>query len=446
METMFNTSGLMLTPEKLLELQQLMGAGPQVQDPSAAAPFEDQANRYRLQAADLEREAAEPYAQPQGAKEHVVDALRAAMESFGRWGAPGGYYGQEARRKEEYNTQNAQRIARAKELRDQSTRQQQMGQQAVGQEQNFKIQKGQLDETARLRAIQQQQEDRLREQGNRPTVSGYQPGQPVGTTDPRTGATTFVQAPGEPKTATPPGVIAEYEYYLKNLQPGEKAMTFIEYQNADANRKNPTPPRQPNPRWVDLRNDQGIVVGAWDMEGGEFRPVPQGAEGLRRTAVPQGANNKIADLENAHRKIEELGTLFDPKFVGPYQGRYEQSKSGGVLSMIPGFETSDEYANFAASQADLKNSVIKLITGAQMGQQEAQRILQQVPTEADKDNVWSAKYQKTIENAKFLMERIKQLTGAGGGAPAVPAALGASPAAPGAAPAAPAGPRRVRIN
>ncbi len=167
--------------------------------------------------------------------------------------------------------------------------------------------------------------------------------------------------------------------------------------------------------YMDLRNDQGQVIGAWNPKSGEFKPVPEAAAGTRRSGVSAGTNQKIVDLENAKRKIDDLASAYKPEFVGPYEGRYERSKASGVLSYLPFFRTPEGYGDFAALNADIKNSVIKLITGAQMGVQEAQRILQQVPIETDKDEIWKSKYEQTKKNAEFLLGEAKRLSGAGGG-------------------------------
>lgn len=205
------------------------------------------------------------------------------------------------------------------------------------------------------------------------------------------------------------GMPAEYEYAKSNGYKG----TFEQYQNEDANRKRPAPQAEPG-TYMDLRDDQGRVIAAWNPKSGEVKMIPGAVEGARRTAVPAGVNTAIRDLENSARKITDLAAAYRPEFVGPYEGRYESSKASGVLSYLPFFRTPDGYGEFAALNADLKNSIIKLITGAQMGVQEADRILKQVPVETDKDEIWKSKYEQTKKNAEFLLAEAKRLSGAGG--------------------------------
>ena len=174
--------------------------------------------------------------------------------------------------------------------------------------------------------------------------------------------------------------------------------------------------------FMPLTDNQGRVTGAWNPKTKTYEPVPEAAAGARRSAVPSSVNTKIAEYENAARKITDLGTAYRPEFVGPVEGRWEKSKAQGVLSFLPFLQTPEGYGQFMALNADLKNSVIKLVTGAQMGVQEAQRILQQVPVETDKDELWAAKYEQTQKNTDFLLNRIRELSGAGGesAAPAQP--------------------------
>lgn len=61
-----------------------------------------------------------------------------------------------------------------------------------------------------------------------------------------------------------------------------------------------------------------------------------------------------------------------------------------------------------------------------MGVQEADRIRRQIPLPEDKDDIWKSKYEQTKKNADFLMNRIKELSGAGG-APGAPPNPGVPP-------------------
>lgn len=130
---------------------------PQMSPEAAADPYNRQAQDYNKQATDLEAQAAQPRPEPQGAKEHLISALRAAMENFGRYGAPGGYYGQEQLRQQEFDKQNATRLAQAKEFRGLGQTQEQLGLTAEAGARTENYQQGQLEETRRLRDLQEKQ-------------------------------------------------------------------------------------------------------------------------------------------------------------------------------------------------------------------------------------------------------------------------------------------------
>ena len=172
-------------------------------------------------------------------------------------------------------------------------------------------------------------------------------------------------------------------------------------------------PEQMEPgSYIPLTNPAGQVIGAWNPKSGQYVETP--IEGARRYGVSPGVNQRIADYENSVRKINDLAAAYRPEFVGPYEGRYELSKASGILSYLPFFRTPEGYGEFLSLNADLKNSIIKLVTGAQMGVQEAERILKQVPVETDKDEIWKAKYTQTQKNAEFLLNKIKELQGMSG--------------------------------
>ena len=85
---------------------------------------------------------------------------------------------------------------------------------------------------------------------------------------------------------------------------------------------------------------------------------------------------------------------------------------------MPGVAVNQTFANFQASTSAFKNSVIKAITGAQMSEPEARRIMQQIPMETDKPEGWQAKYESTKRNLAYLQARVP--AGAGGATPTAP--------------------------
>ena len=136
--------------------------------------------------------------------------------------------------------------------------------------------------------------------------------------------------------------------------------------------------------------------------GGRGKLVPL-KEGAVKGAQPSGEKKAVADIETSEEKIINLRKSYKPEFVGPVQGRYNLAKL-----KIPGVDVSKELATFVAGNETLKNEVIKFITGAQMSEPEANRILKQIPTIEDKSNVWEAKYDLTLANIQLMKQKMKQ--------------------------------------
>lgn len=116
---------------------------------------------------------------------------------------------------------------------------------------------------------------------------------------------------------------------------------------------------------------------------------------------PSGGERKdfaedLVALEQARGIIDK----FDPKFVGPYLGRY-----GNIKEMV-GNLGFDE-ATFRGVVARTRNSTIKAITGAQMGEKEAERIRQELPEFNLSPEAFIARMQLTYANL-YDMARIRR--------------------------------------
>ena len=128
-------------------------------------------------------------------------------------------------------------------------------------------------------------------------------------------------------------------------------------------------------------------------EDGE-KPVKLGAAALDRVA---GADQGIILAENLDKLVEE-------RWLGPVLGRATEAGVG-----LPGVPVSEELAEFYADTATLKNATVKAITGAQMSEPEAERIMKQIPTFADKPVVWRKKLEQTVKNLRMMRSRIVTL-------------------------------------
>ena len=113
-----------------------------------------------------------------------------------------------------------------------------------------------------------------------------------------------------------------------------------------------------------------------------------------RTALAEGAASIDA--------LNNLNSLYKKTFVGPVAGR--AGKARNVFGLNP-----EQQSNFLAATAAFRNSIIKQITGAQMSEPEAKRILKQIPDETDPPTVWKAKWQQSKKNIEMMQKRRKQV-------------------------------------
>lgn len=143
-----------------------------------------------------------------------------------------------------------------------------------------------------------------------------------------------------------------------------------------------------------------------DLESGQFfgeapKPsslvsinLPKPASASERTAIAEG--------EAAIDSLNNIKSLFDASFVGPIAGR------AGTVGELFGANTL-ERSEFIAATAAFKNQIIKEITGAQMSEIEANRILKQVPDVNNPPSVWQARWNQSLKNIEFLQIRRNEI-------------------------------------
>jgi hypothetical protein len=125
---------------------------PQIDPQSVRAPYDQQAKELSDRADATEQAAMQPRPQPNA----LVTGLRAALESFGKFGAPGGYAGQEQQRQQDYEKQQGLQVNSADKMRALAEKMQGLGvnEENVARQENYN--QGQLDETRQLRARQEE--------------------------------------------------------------------------------------------------------------------------------------------------------------------------------------------------------------------------------------------------------------------------------------------------
>ena len=145
----------------------------------------------------------------------------------------------------------------------------------------------------------------------------------------------------------------------------------------------------------------------------------QGQLAERRAYGTQRAQLQVPDKPSQQERrdmVEDLTTigqldvlqnLYDPVFVGPIAGRY------GSMTEVVGLIGEDE-ATFRAQVASIKNQTIKLITGAQMSEPEAIRIMKQIPDTNNPPSVFQARLKQTRANIVMMAKKRREILGKSG--------------------------------
>lgn len=108
----------------------------------------------------------------------------------------------------------------------------------------------------------------------------------------------------------------------------------------------------------------------------------------------------IAETQASLDSLDNLETLFDSAetVTGPVAGRI--ATTAGLFG-----KSTEKQEDFLAATFAFKNAIIKDITGAQMSEPEAKRIMKQIPDVNDPPVRWRAKARQTRRNLKELQKR-----------------------------------------
>ena len=117
---------------------------------------------------------------------------------------------------------------------------------------------------------------------------------------------------------------------------------------------------------------------------------------LKQSAASE--REKLATGEASLSNLNNLRNLFNESYVGPLAGRV-----GKVKDIFGG--NPEKQSNFNAATHAFKNQIIKEITGAQMSEPEAKRIMKQVPDVNDPPSVWKAKWSQSKRNVSVLRKK-----------------------------------------
>lgn len=149
----------------------------------------------------------------------------------------------------------------------------------------------------------------------------------------------------------------------------------------------------------------GDVTSIFDPRTGKIIPTKHPSAKVGSTNINLGTaspteRQSIAEGRASIDALDNLKSLFDSTLTrtGPLAGRVDPVK--GLLGL-----TSDEQEAFMAATSAFKNAIIKEITGAQMSEQEAKRIMKQIPDITDPPKRWLAKWEQSKKNLDFLQKR-----------------------------------------
>lgn len=180
------------------------------------------------------------------------------------------------------------------------------------------------------------------------------------------GQTLVEAAPTVPKPPTKSGLQAQE---ILRLQDKEKAGTLT---NSDQTKLDK------------------LLIGQPLVEIGLGKP----ASASERTA--------IAESRASIDALNNLKGLFKEEFVGPIKGKI--SPLAGLVG-----QTTQEQEAFMAATSAFKNMIIKQITGAQMSEPEAKRIMKQIPDITDPPARWKAKWEQSLKNVERIQKRRLQV-------------------------------------
>jgi hypothetical protein len=104
-------------------------------------------------------------------------------------------------------------------------------------------------------------------------------------------------------------------------------------------------------------------------------PIPSGGEISPRVppTIPTAESDKLADLSAMREALGVVKQNFSPEFVGPINARLLKAKQ------TSGIGATEKGALFTQSVQDIKDRLLRARSGAQINEQEYQRLVQLVP-------------------------------------------------------------------
>lgn len=215
------------------------------------------------------------------------------------------------------------------------------------------------------------------------------------TTDPNYKAPT-------PADKTPPAV-GSFEDYVKRKYgdaptPEQIVAARKAYQQADD---------RPQPQAT-------ILIQTLDASGNPVQRLVPRTPGTEFAVQPTASQQTaLAEQETGIALIGSIERLYKPQYVGPVVGRATKAQM-----QIPGTpDVSPDVAEFYSAVANLRNEIIRLMSGAAVSGAEEQRMKAQLPDVTDKPSVFVSKLTQTRKNRETLLARTLTRSGQPGVAP-----------------------------
>lgn len=157
----------------------------------------------------------------------------------------------------------------------------------------------------------------------------------------------------------------------------------------------------------DARTGNKYVM-SYDEKGNPVQTKYEGVIYPKMDNIPAGFSDSLSELAYSQEVLGRMTSTFNKDFVGPVAAKY------GKMSKYLDSLTEDQKVEFYGNVAEYKNSIIKAITGAQMSEVEAKRIVQQIPDENASPKAFMSALKRTYMATQQRLDAKQRTLAAGG--------------------------------
>lgn len=160
------------------------------------------------------------------------------------------------------------------------------------------------------------------------------------------------------------------------------------------------------PQYIPVPTSQGYqVFRSKGAKAGQFLPIPE--SGAPSKPLPESATKEFGAYAALMKNIQAVENKYKPNYVGPVSGRYYSLKEGVVG--LP-----EQQTQFYALVRDNQDTLLRARSGAQINEQEYQRLKRFLPDPTDPPKTFKAKlnrYKDAVRN--YQIEKAKTYSGQG---------------------------------